>query len=64
MKNIFIQSVSAALVVLIDRQLSERWTGHVLGDLSAKIANPPGGPLKFYAAFDGTTSNPLDECRR
>lgn len=22
-------------------------------------ANPPGGPLKFYAAFDGTTSNPL-----
>lgn len=24
-----------------------------------KDANPPGGPLKFYAAFDGTTSNPL-----
>lgn len=22
-------------------------------------ANPPGGPLKFYTAFDGTTSNPL-----
>lgn len=22
-------------------------------------ANPPNGPLKFYAAFDGTTSNPL-----
>lgn len=22
-------------------------------------ANPPGGPLKFYAAFDGTTANPL-----
>lgn len=22
-------------------------------------ANPPGGPLKFYAAFDGTTSDPL-----
>ncbi len=22
-------------------------------------ANPPGGPLKFFAAFDGTTSNPL-----
>ncbi len=21
--------------------------------------NPPGGPLKFFAAFDGTTSNPL-----
>ena len=24
-----------------------------------KDANPPGGPLKFYVAFDGTTSNPL-----
>ena len=24
-----------------------------------KDANPPGGSLKFYAAFDGTTSNPL-----
>src|SRR5579885_2306101 len=24
-----------------------------------KDANPPGGPLKFYAAFDGTTSNTL-----
>ncbi|MFZ4056615.1 MAG: LamG-like jellyroll fold domain-containing protein [Ferruginibacter sp.] len=22
-------------------------------------SNPPGGPLKFYAAFDGTTTNPL-----
>jgi hypothetical protein len=24
-----------------------------------KDANAPGGPLKFYAAFDGSTSNPL-----
>jgi hypothetical protein len=24
-----------------------------------KDTNPPGGPLKFYTAFDGTTSNPL-----
>ena len=23
-----------------------------------KDANPPGGPLKFYVAFDGTTNNP------
>lgn len=29
-----------------------------LGDYPVD-ANPPGGPLKFYAAFDGTTSNPL-----
>lgn len=29
-----------------------------LGDYP-KDANPPGGPLNFYAAFDGTTSDPL-----
>ena len=29
-----------------------------LGDFP-KDANPPGGPLKFYVAFDGTTNNPL-----
>ena len=29
-----------------------------LGDYT-KDANPPGGPLKFFAAFDGTTTNPL-----
>ena len=25
----------------------------------AKDASPPGGPLKFYVAFDGTTTDPL-----
>jgi len=29
-----------------------------LGDYP-KDANPPGGPLKFYVAFDGTTPDPL-----
>lgn len=29
-----------------------------LGDYP-KDANPPGGPLKFYVAFDGTTVDPL-----
>ena len=29
-----------------------------LGDYP-KDSNQPGGPLKFYVAFDGTTSNPL-----
>ena len=29
-----------------------------LGDYP-KDTNPPGGPLKFFAAFDGTTANPL-----
>jgi hypothetical protein len=29
-----------------------------LGDYP-KDSNPPGGPLKFYVAFDGTTADPL-----
>lgn len=29
-----------------------------LGDY-AKDSNTPGGPLKFYTAFNGETSNPL-----
>jgi Concanavalin A-like lectin/glucanases superfamily len=29
-----------------------------LGDYP-EDANPPGGPLKFFAAFDGTSTNPL-----
>ena len=29
-----------------------------LGNNYPKDSNPPGGPLKFYVAFDGTTSNP------
>jgi len=29
-----------------------------LGDYPAD-SNPPGGPLKFYAAYDGSTTNPL-----
>ncbi len=29
-----------------------------LGDYPVD-ANPPGGPLKFFAAFDGTSANPL-----
>ncbi len=29
-----------------------------LGDYT-RDANPPGGPLKFYVAFDGTTTDPL-----
>jgi hypothetical protein len=56
MKNIFIQSVSAALVVLIAGSC-QKMDRPSLGDFP-QDSNPPGGPLKFYAAFDGTTSNP------
>jgi hypothetical protein len=43
------------VVLLVSCQKKERPS---LGDYP-KDANPPGGPLKFYAAFDGTSSDPL-----
>jgi hypothetical protein len=36
----------------------QKMTKPSMGDYP-KDANPPGGPLKFYVAFDGTTSNAL-----
>ncbi len=42
-------------MVMVSCQKLER---PALGDYT-KDANPPGGPLKFYTAFDGTTSDPL-----
>ena len=36
----------------------QKQTRPALGDYP-KDSSPPGGPLKFYAAFDGTTSDPL-----
>lgn len=47
--------VLAASITLTACQKMER---PKLGEY-AKDANPPGGPLKFYVAFDGTTNNPL-----
>jgi Concanavalin A-like lectin/glucanases superfamily len=57
MKNIFKLSVFAFLVMLIAgscKKLDRPALGNYPPD-----ANPPGGPLKFYAAFDGTSANPL-----
>ena len=45
-----------ALVILVAS--CQKMTRPALGDYP-KDANPPGGPLKFFAAFDGTTSNTL-----
>ncbi|MBS1917824.1 MAG: LamG domain-containing protein [Bacteroidetes bacterium] len=45
-----------ALVILVSS--CQKLNRPSLGDYP-KDANPPGGPLKFYAAFDGTTTNPL-----
>ncbi len=55
MKNIFMQSVTAAVVLLIAS--CQKMDRPPLGDYP-QDSNPPGGPLKFYAAFDGTTANP------
>lgn len=46
------------LVVLLALASCQKLSRPALGDYP-KDANPPGGPLKFYAAFDGTTSDPL-----
>lgn len=48
-------SVLAVAAVITSCQKMDR---PVLGDYP-KDANPPGGPLKFYVAFDGTTADPV-----
>jgi hypothetical protein len=55
MKNIFVQSATVVLVLLVAS--CQKMDRPPLGDYP-QDSNPPGGPLKFYAAFDGTTSNP------
>ena len=57
MKNILRLLASAFLVMLIAGSC-KKLDRPPLGDYP-KDANAPGGPLKFYAAFDGTTTNPL-----
>jgi hypothetical protein len=56
MKNIIhLCIVSAVLILASSCAKKDR---PALADYP-KDANPPGGPLKFYAAFDGTTADPL-----
>ena len=45
-------------VFFIAASSCKKTTRPALGDYP-KDANPPGGPLKFYAAFDGTTTDKL-----
>lgn len=58
MKNkiLFLLMFSAGLVTIFSS--CQKMKRPALADFP-KDANPPGGPLKFYAAFDGSTSNPL-----
>jgi hypothetical protein len=54
----FIKIAMFCLAVLIAFASCKKLSRPALGDFP-KDANPPGGPLKFFAAFDGTTTNPL-----
>lgn len=56
MKNINRISLSICLIVLIAASC-KKMSRPELGDYPVDT-NVAGGPLKFYAAFDGTTSNP------
>ncbi len=57
MKNIF-RYAGAVLGIALLATSCQKMERPALGDYP-QDANPPGGPLKFYVAFDGTTSDPL-----
>ena len=57
MKYILRLSTVAVAVILVAGSC-QKMDRPSLGDYP-KDTNPPGGPLKFYAAFNGTTDNPL-----
>jgi hypothetical protein len=50
----FLSAVAAALVMTGCQKMDKPGLGDYPVD-----NNPPDGPLKFYAAFDGTSTNPL-----
>src|SRR5262245_26082866 len=57
MKRILKLSLSVLLLGLIAEGCNKT-SRPELGDYPVD-ANQPGGPLKFYAAYDGTTGNPM-----
>jgi hypothetical protein len=57
MKNI-IRYVGAVLGIALLATSCQKMERPALGNFP-QDANPPGGPLKFYVAFDGTTNDPL-----
>ncbi|MCU0402974.1 MAG: LamG domain-containing protein [Chitinophagaceae bacterium] len=56
-KKIF-KGVLAGSVVAILGTSCQKMDRPAMGDYPAD-SNPPGGPLSFFVAFDGTTTNPL-----
>ena len=56
--NLIKKSLLAAFAVSLLASSCQKMERPGLGDYP-KDANAPGGPLKFYVAFDGTSPNPL-----
>jgi hypothetical protein len=57
MKNKFLIYLASLLMILLAVSC-QKMDKPTVGDYP-KDANPPGGPLKFYTAFDGTTTDAL-----
>ncbi len=53
-----VQIILTCFVAIIAITSCQKMSKPALGDYP-KDANPPGGPLKFYTAFDGESSNSL-----
>lgn len=58
MKKRILKKISLAACAALLLASCQKMDRPALGDYP-KDASAPGGPLKFYAAFDGTTTNPL-----
>ncbi len=58
MKKSILKKISLAACAALLLASCQKMDRPALGDYP-KDASAPGGPLKFYAAFDGTTTNPL-----
>lgn len=58
LKNIISGNVMIALAIGLAFTSCQKMSRPALGDFT-KDANPPGGPLKFFAAFDGSSADPL-----
>ncbi len=56
--NRILKSSFFVLVLFVVASSCKKTTQPAFSDYPVD-ANPPGGPLKFYAAYDGTTTNPL-----
>jgi hypothetical protein len=56
--NKIIKAATTTLAMAFVFSACQKMDRPELGDYT-RDANPPGGPLKFYVAFDGTTTDPL-----